>query len=505
MLTIYESFARSARAHGPKPLFERPGLPGIRYDAALELTNRLAGVLLGLGVGPGERVAMQVAKSPEAICLYLATLQVGAVHLPLNTAYTGAEMDYFVQDATPRVLVVAPEALDAHRHRVGAELSIQTLGAHADGSLLDLAAGTEPVVTHVGRGEHDHAATLYTSGTTGRSKGAILTHGNLASNCAALVDAWRFSAADRLIHALPIFHAHGLFVAANMVLTTGATMIFCPGFDPEQVLDLMPDATVLMGVPTFYTRLLASPQLDAAATSAMRLFVAGSAPLLAQDHRAFAQRTGHHILERYGMTETCMITSNPYDGERIPGAVGFPLPGVQVRVTDRESGRPVPDGQVGVVEVSGPNVFAGYWNMPEKTAAEFRDDGYFITGDLGVIGDDGYLRLVGRDKDLVITGGYNVYPKEVEALIDEVPGVLESAVIGLPHPDLGEGVTAIVVRRPGAAVDAQTIQAALRDRLARYKQPKAVLFADELPRNTMGKVQKAALREQYQQVHVAGA
>lgn len=349
----------------------------------------------------------------------------------------------------------------------------------------------------------DHAAILYTSGTTGRSKGAVLTHGNLASNCEALIECWRFTEADRLLHALPIFHTHGLFVAADMAIVAGATMIFLDAFDPEQVLDLMGEATVLMGVPTFYTRLLRSPRLSPGTTSGMRLFVSGSAPLLAEDHRAFTERTGAAILERYGMTETCMITSNPYEGERIPGSVGMPLRDVEVRVTDRESGTLLPPGEIGMVEVRGPGVFEGYWQMPEKTAAEFRDDGFFITGDVGLIGEDGYLRLVGRDKDLVISGGYNVYPKEIEDAIDALPGVLESAVIGLPHPDLGEGVTAIVVPREGHEIDPRAVIDSLAGRLARYKQPKRVVPVPELPRNVMGKVQKAELRRTYADLYTS--
>jgi malonyl-CoA/methylmalonyl-CoA synthetase len=354
-----------------------------------------------------------------------------------------------------------------------------------------------PLAESAARADDDLAAILYTSGTTGRSKGAMLTHRNLASNTEALLEAWRFTEADRLIHALPIFHTHGLFVACNMALAAGATMIFLTRFDADEIITEMAEATVLMGVPTFYTRLLQSPRLDGLATAGMRLFVAGSAPLLAESHAEFSARTGHAILERYGMTETCMIASNPYDGERRPGAVGFPLPGIEVRIADRETGAAVTQGEIGAIEVRGPNVFKGYWRMPEKTAAEFRPDGFFITGDLGLIDADGYLRIVGRDKDLVISGGYNVYPKELEALIDELPEVLESAVIGLPHPDLGEGVTAVVVPRPGAHPDAAQVMSALSGKLARYKQPKRVILVDELPRNVMGKVQKAELRSRF--------
>ena len=497
MQTIYESFIASADANPGKALFERPGDADITYAEARDLVGRFASVLSQIGVQPGDRVAVQTDKSAEAICLYLATLQVGGVYLPLNTAYTGAEIDYFIGDAAPRLFVCTPATLQDHKAREADDLRVESLGAKGDGTLMDLAATAEPRADHVQRAMSDHAAILYTSGTTGRSKGAVLTHGNLASNTAALLESWHYTADDRLIHALPIFHTHGLFVAANMTIVAGATMIWLTKFDGEQAIDLMADATVLMGVPTFYTRLLKSDRLNRDTTANMRLFVSGSAPLLAEDHRAFEDKTGHPILERYGMTETCMITTNPYDGARKPGAVGMPLPGIEIRISDRETGAALPDGEIGAIEVRGPNVFEGYWKMPEKTAAEFRDDGFFITGDLGQIGEDGYLRIVGRDKDLVISGGYNVYPKEIEGLIDDVPGVLESAVIGVTHPDLGEGVTAVVVPQPDAALDEAAIIAAIGDRLARYKQPKKVLFVKELPRNVMGKVQKAELRKTY--------
>lgn len=497
MQTIHESFIASVEADPGKVLFERPGLSDITFAQARDLTERFAAVLIEIGVSPGDRVAVQTDKSAETICLYLAALQVGAVYLPLNTAYTGAEIDYFLGDASPRLFVCTPAALAAHKARETADLRVESLGDNGDGSLMALAAAAAPRAERMPRAMSDHAAILYTSGTTGRSKGAVLTHGNLASNVEALLESWRYTGADRLIHALPIFHTHGLFVAANMSIVAGGTMIWLSKFDAEQAIDLMADATVLMGVPTFYTRLLKSDRLTREAAAGMRLFVSGSAPLLAEDRRAFQDRTGHAILERYGMTETCMITTNPYDGERKPGAVGMALPGIRIRVTDRETGAPLPDGDIGAIEVKGPNVFQGYWQMPEKTASEFRKDGFFITGDLGQIGDDGYLRIVGRDKDLVISGGYNVYPKEIESLIDDLPGVVESAVIGVAHPDLGEGVTAIVVPQKGATLTEADIAAGLGDRLARYKQPKRVIFVDELPRNVMGKVQKAELRKSY--------
>jgi malonyl-CoA/methylmalonyl-CoA synthetase len=495
--TISQMFERSCRTHGARPLFERPGNAPIDFAAAQEQTRRFAAVLRDIGVRPGDRVAAQVDKSPEAVLLYLACLQTGGVFLPLNTAYTGAEIDYILGDAEPRLFVCRPETLAEHAGRGTADMAVESLGAAGDGTLAARAEAAAPLAETVARADDDLAAILYTSGTTGRSKGAMLTHRNLASNTEALLEAWRFTGADRLIHALPIFHTHGLFVACNMALAAAATMIFLTRFDADEIITEMAEATVLMGVPTFYTRLLQSPRLDGGTTAGMRLFVAGSAPLLAETHAEFTARTGHAILERYGMTETCMIASNPYDGERRPGAVGFALPGSELRVADRETGAAVPQGEIGAIEVRGPNVFKGYWRMPEKTAAEFRPDGFFITGDLGLIDADGYLRIVGRDKDVVISGGYNVYPKEVEALIDELPEVLESAVIGLPHPDLGEGVTAVVVPRPGAHPDAAQLLSVLSGKLARYKQPKRVIFTEELPRNVMGKVQKAELRSRY--------
>jgi len=472
------------------------------YGDMLEFSGRLAGALQGLGVTPGDRVAVQVEKSPEALMLYLACLRAGAVYLPLNTAYTLAELDYFIGDAEPRLVVVAPKAAEGVRTVAGKHgAQVETLDEAGGGSLLVLAADAGADFPDAARGADDLAAILYTSGTTGRSKGAMLTHDNLLSNALTLRDYWRFTGADRLIHALPIFHTHGLFVASNVTLLAGASMYLLPKFDAGEVLRLMESASVMMGVPTFYVRLLQHPGLTRTAAEGMRLFVSGSAPLLAETHRSFAERTGHAILERYGMTETNMNTSNPYDGERIAGTVGFPLPGVSLRVSEPETGRPVPDGETGMIEVKGPNVFAGYWRMPEKTAAEFRADGFFITGDLGKVDARGYVHIVGRGKDLVISGGYNIYPKEVESEIDAMAGVVESAVIGVPHPDFGEGVTAVVVREKGSALDEAAVLDGLRERLARYKQPKRVLFIDDLPRNTMGKVQKNVLREAYKDLY----
>jgi malonyl-CoA/methylmalonyl-CoA synthetase len=493
---------RQAIPAADAPLIETvpPGAAGRiwTYGDMLAASSAMANALVARGVRPGDRVAVQVEKSAEALMLYLGALRAGAVYLPLNTAYTLAELDYFITDAEPRLVVASPGAaagLAPIAAKVGA--AVETLGAAGDGSLVGLADGLPKTFDDVPRRPDDLAAILYTSGTTGRSKGAMLSHRNLASNALVLKDAWRFTRDDRLIHALPIFHTHGLFVATNITLLSGASMFLLPRFDADTVIGLMPRATVMMGVPTFYVRLLQHSRLTRAAAAHMRLFVSGSAPLLAETHRAFAERTGKAILERYGMTETNMNTSNPYEGERVPGTVGPPLPGVSLRVVDPESGAKLPQGEVGMIEVKGDNVFQGYWRMPEKTAAEFRDDGFFITGDLGLIDARGYVHIVGRGKDLVISGGYNVYPKEVEGEIDRLPGVVESAVIGVPHPDLGEGVTAVVVPKAGARLDEGGILAALDGRLARYKQPKRVVFVDDLPRNTMGKVQKNLLRERF--------
>ncbi|HEX2725620.1 MAG TPA: malonyl-CoA synthase, partial [Beijerinckiaceae bacterium] len=421
---------------------------GERYSYAdlVGLTGRLANALVAHGVKPGDRVAVQVEKSVPALALYLACARAGAVYLPLNTAYTLAELEYFVGDAEPALVVCDPKQRDGvARIAAGFHARVETLGSDGRGPLMDFAASQPEAFATVERAPDDLAAILYTSGTTGRSKGAMITHDNLASNALTLKEYWRFTRDDVLLHALPIFHVHGLFVASNVALVSGATMIFLPKFDPNEIMRFMPRATALMGVPTFYVRLLQHPDLGHETTSHMRLFVSGSAPLLAETHREWKARTGHDILERYGMTETGMNTSNPYDGDRVPGAVGYPLPGVTMRVADPDNGKLLPTGEIGMLEVKGPNVFKGYWRMPEKTDAEFRKDGFFITGDLGKIDERGYVHIVGRGKDLIITGGYNVYPKEIESEIDAIPGVVESAVIGVPHPDFGEGVTAVVV------------------------------------------------------------
>ena len=468
----------------------------LSYADMQALVERLAGTLRHLQLSPGDRVVAQIEKSPEGIALYLACLKVGAAFVPLNTAYTFAELEYFLGDAAPTLAVVRPaqrEQVASIAARCGVKRveTIETLVSHpADPGT---SAQWEP---------GSLAALLYTSGTTGRSKGAMLSRANLASNAETLAQAWEFTANDVLLHGLPIFHVHGLFVAINTVLAAGSSMLFLSRFDADEIIRLLPRATVMMGVPTFYTRLLQHPGLTRDLVSSVRLFISGSAPLLAETHREFQSRTGHAILERYGMSETLMNTSNPYRGERIPVSVGLPLPGVEVRIADPETGAAFePPDTIGMIEVRGPNVFAGYWRMPEKTAAEFRRDGFFITGDLGKRDARGYIYIVGRGKDLIITGGYNVYPIEVELEIDALPGVNESAVIGVPHADFGEGVTAVVVLNAGANIDETMIRRELDQRLARFKVPKRVVFMPELPRNTMGKVQKSALRERYSNLY----
>ncbi len=484
---LYSRFRRSFAAHAQRP-FVDDGTRQWTYAGIEERTGRLAARLVELGVKPGDRVLAQVDKCVDALALYFATIRAGAVYLPLNVDYTEAELAYFVGDATPVLAVCRAGSVDLFGRIGPADMAVATL----ESLVADL---PESQLAPVVRQPDDIAAILYTSGTTGKPKGAMLTHGNLVSNGDALVDLWRFTPEDRLIHALPVFHVHGLFVAVHCVLFSGASMAFLPKFDGAAVIALMPRSTVLMGVPTFYIRLLSDPAFTREAAASMRLFVSGSAPLSADIHRAFEARCGHRVLERYGMTETGMIASNPYDGERRAGHVGPPLPGVSVRIADFETGRVLPDGEVGIVEVKGPNVFRGYWRMPEKTAAEFRPDGYFITGDMGVIDTDGYLQLVGREKDLIISGGLNVYPAEVEALLDDREDVAEAAVIGVPHPDFGEAVVAVV--QPVGAFDPEAVREAMRKDLAAFKVPKAVIALDELPRNTMGKIQKKLLRERY--------
>lgn len=459
------------------------------------LAGRLAFALKSAGAKPGDRIAVQVDKSPEAVALFWACARAGFIFLPLNTAYTATEVSYFVDDAEPSVLVVAPTR-EAELAPVAANVgaAVCSLDDAGGGTLV---AGATAMIEDHASSWNDLAAILYTSGTTGRSKGAMLSHGNLASNALALVEAWAFTPSDVLIHALPVYHTHGLFVATNTLLLSGGKMLFRRKFDADDVMRLLPQATTLMGVPTFYTRLLQHTGLTREATVHMRLFVSGSAPLLAETHREFSMRTGHAILERYGMTETSMNTSNPCVGDRRAGTVGKSLPHIAVRVADPATHVALPAETDGMIEVKGPNVFRGYWRNPQKTEEEFTGDGWFITGDMGRVSGDGYMTISGRAKDLVITGGFNVYPKEVELLIDAMPGVLESAVFGLPHPDFGEAVTAAVVAKPGAVLDEAAMIAHLRSHLATFKCPKRIIMLDELPRNAMGKVQKAVLRERW--------
>jgi malonyl-CoA/methylmalonyl-CoA synthetase len=500
---LFERLAATI-ADPDKTAIETPEGERHAYAGLVALAGRVANALAARGVKPGDRVAVQVEKSVPALALYLACARAGAVYLPLNTAYTLAELEYFVGDAEPALIVCDPAKREGvARIGAGFHAAVETLDGHGRGSLMDLAEKQPEAFETVRREADDLAAILYTSGTTGRSKGAMITHENLVSNALTLKEYWRFTKDDVLLHTLPIFHVHGLFVASNVALFAGASMIFLQKFDANEIMRFMPRATVLMGVPTFYVRLLQHPDLNRETTKHMRLFVSGSAPLLAETHREWQAKTGHAILERYGMTETGMNTSNPYEGDRVPGAVGFPLPGVTMRVTNQDTGEVLPTNEIGMLEVKGPNVFKGYWRMPEKTEAEFRKDGFFITGDLGKIDERGYVHIVGRGKDLIITGGYNVYPKEIESEIDAIPGVVESAVIGVPHADFGEGVTAVVVPEKGAKLDERQVLAAIEDRLAKFKLPKRVILVGDLPRNTMGKVQKNILRDTYQSLYAS--
>jgi len=471
----------------------------VSYGKLHRESARYASLLVSLGAQPGDRVAVQVRKSPQALFLYIGCLRAGAVYLPMNDAYQRHEIEYFLTDATPRVFVCRPQFRSlADELAVKAGVShVLELDDNGGGTLAGGAATQPDNFTTIARAGDDLAAILYTSGTTGRSKGAMLSHRNLASNAEALHRYWGFRPGDVLLHMLPIFHVHGLFVATHCILMNGSPMLFEPRFDSKRALELLPKATVFMGVPTYYVRLLLEPGLTRALCSNMRLFVSGSAPLLTETFDEFKARTGHTILERYGMTEGNMFTSNPYDGERRGGTVGFPLPGVSIRIVDEEN-HPVGIGNIGHLQVKGENVFRGYWQMPEKTREEFTGDSYFKTGDMGKCDSDGYISIVGRSKDLIITGGLNVYPKEIEEMIDAIPGVFESAVVGMPHPDFGEAVTAAVVRKnneEGAALTEAGIISALKDALANFKVPKCVYFVDALPRNSMGKVQKNVLRQ----------
>jgi len=470
----------------------------IHHNGFLQNVGRFANTLTQMGLVPGDRVAAQIDKSSEALALYGACVQAGLVFLPLNTDYTPDELCYYLNDSGAALFICQPERAD---QMVGfadqAKMMLATLDGASGGTFAIQAQSAPTEFKTVDRHGDDLAALLYTSGTTGRSKGAMLSQNNLLSNTRTLVDVWQFTARDVLLHALPIFHTHGLFVACNVTLAAGGSMIFLPRFDTQMIIDKMPSATTMMGVPTFYSWLLDDPQFNAELTRHMRLFISGSAPLLVETHRRFERRTGHHILERYGMTETNMNTSNPYEGERRAGTVGLALPDVDLMISDPETGDTLAEDEVGMIEVRGPNVFGGYWRMPEKTAVELRANGFFITGDLGRIDTDGYLHIVGRSTDLIISGGYNIYPKEIELLLDQQPDVLESAVIGVPHPDFGESVLGVLVAKPGSLLDLGQISQIICTSLARFKYPQKLVLIDALPRNAMGKVQKNLLRDRY--------
>ncbi|WP_170608539.1 malonate--CoA ligase [Ruegeria arenilitoris] len=494
--TLYDSlFANHAGNKAPFLQLDDGQL--VSYDAFLNRAAQIAHVLKNSGVSPGDRILVQAPKLADTIALYAAAVQAGAVYLPLNNAYTLAELKYFIADAQPS-MIVCDSTNEIEIGKLATRFGAKLLTLGRDTSSLSREADAQPCEFEtVGRAPDDLAALLYTSGTTGRSKGAMLSHQNLLSNAQTLVELWGITNTDRLIHALPIFHTHGLFVAMNTSLLAGAKVRLMEKFDASAIVEELPKSTLLMGVPTFYTRLLADDGFTKQITRGMRLFISGSAPLLAETHLAFEMRTGHRILERYGMTETNMNTSNPYGGERRAGTVGMALPGTEVIVTNPETGEPLPLGDVGMIEVRGPNVFKGYWQMPEKTAAELRENGFFMTGDLGQYSEDGYLSIVGRSKDLIITGGYNVYPKEIEDVLNDIDGVLESAVFGIPDNDLGEKIIATLVAEPGVKLDTDQIAATIRERLSRFKHPRRYELVTELPRNTMGKVQKNVLREQH--------
>ena len=501
---LYAILASRFPRHRDAPCMILPDGRVWTYGDVKRASARMARLITALGLKPGDRVAAQVEKTPEALVLYLAALRAGMVFLPLNPAYQRHELDYFLGDAKPGLFVCRPQsrALAGELAAKAGVPNVLELDDTGCGSLIDAATPYPDEFVTVTRSTADLAAILYTSGTTGRSKGAMLSHGNLAHNAQTLHDYWHFQTGDVLLHMLPTFHVHGLFVACHTTLMNGSAMFFEPKFDAARAMKLLPQSTVMMGVPTFYVRLLQEPSFARDACRNMRLFVSGSAPLLKETFDEFKARTGHTLLERYGMTEGGMFTSNPYDvGEngRRGGTVGFPLPGTALRIVGA-GGTPVKTGEVGSIQVKGDNVFVGYWGMPEKTKEEFTTDGFFRTGDMGSWDADFYVTISGRSKDLVITGGLNVYPKEIEELIDAMPGVVESAVIGLPHPDFGEAVTAVVVRQKnaaGAALSESGIITAIKDRLANFKVPKWVYLVDELPRNAMGKVQKNILRKHY--------
>ena len=492
---LFDAFVKG-RSDGCATLMRYPDGSSLDDKDFFAQASRFAHVLVDAGVQPGDRVMVQIEKSAANFALYVAAVQAGAVFIPLNTGYTANELEYFVENAAPGLLVLDPANVDAAQQLISRTgVKVHTLDSEGGGSLMDKAQNMASIFKPVARDADDLAAILYTSGTTGRSKGAMLSHRNLLSNANVLVDYWQFTKDDVLLHALPIFHTHGLFVAGNTILLSGSSMIWLEKFTVDAVVEQLPRATTMMGVPTFYTRLLRDPRFEADKARHMRLFISGSAPMLAETHIEFEQRTGLKILERYGMTETNMISSNPYDGARIAGTVGQALKDVEIKITDPQ-GQPLAQGDVGMIEVKGPNVFKGYWNMPEKTAEELRENGFFITGDLAQIDTEGYVSIVGRDKDLIISGGYNIYPKEIELVLDEQPGVLESAVIGVPHPDFGETVVGVLVA-DSDDLNTAKVESAVAESLARFKHPRKLIVLDSLPRNAMGKVQKNALREQY--------
>ena len=493
---LYSHFQKQFASRANEELLRDDADRSFSYSDIDRESARLASCLSGLGVGPGDRVTAQVEKSPEALSLYLACLRAGFVFHPLNPAFQAGELAYFLSDAEPAAVVYDP-AREAMIQPLAASAGVRrlvTLDANGQGTLIEQSRHAVEQFDTVPRDKDDLAALLYSSGTTGVPKGIMLTHANLLCNTETLVDAWEFTQDDRLLHALPIFHVHGLFVAVGCVLLSGAGMRWLPAYDAARVIEFLPECTVMMGVPTYYTRLLARDDFGAEHCERMRVFISGSAPLLEETFAGFEARTGQRILERYGMTETNMNTANPLNGVRKPGTVGPPLPGVETRVTN-DDGKILPVNEIGNLQVRGPNVFIGYWKLPDKTAEDFTEDGFFDTGDQGRIDEDGYVSIVGRARDMVITGGLNVYPKEVENVIDELSGIRESAVIGVPHPDFGEAVVAVVVTRECETLDEDAVVRATKDRLANYKIPKRVVFIDELPRNSMGKVQKKALRE----------
>ena len=496
---IYSIFEQHFPPSREAVFIETPDGDTYSYATLEQEVSKLAHYLTELGVSKGDRVAVQVEKSPQVLFLYLACLRAGFIYLPLNTAYTENELAYFVENAEPAVVICDPESEDIFS-RIGKTHKLQhifSLDAQGKGSLFSASENTPAQFITTDCDKDDIAVILYTSGTTGRPKGAMITHGNLAANGLDLQKSWQWQQQDILLHALPIFHIHGLFVACHNVLLGGSKMIFLSKFDAQTVMQLLPKATVLMGVPTFYTRLLDLPNFEQQVCKNIRLFISGSAPLLEQTFEEFQQRTGHTIVERYGMTETGMNTSNPIDGARLAGTVGLPLPGVEARIVD-ENNQPVTGDSVGLLQVKGENVFKGYWRMEEKTAEEFTNDGFFITGDLAKYSNQDYISIVGRNKDMVITGGYNVYPKEIELLLDEIEGVKESAIIGLPHKDFGEAVTAVIIpENLNHTPDEKLIINKLKQELANYKVPKKIIVLEKLPRNTMGKVQKNVLREEY--------